>query len=103
MENKPSFKNPQEAFEQAIQSGILSANKSAANYKDGSAMKEIRIKTPYGEKNWSYVKRVFDSHQDLLDSAKIALKEFDSWRKGQVFPEEIKILKAAIARAEGGK
>ncbi len=30
--------------------------------------KPIKIKTPYGAKNWPYVKRVFDTHQDLIDA-----------------------------------
>lgn len=28
--------------------------------------KEIKIKTPYGVKNWSFVKRVFDTHDALV-------------------------------------
>ena len=27
----------------------------------------------YGDKNWTFVRRVFDTHQDLLDALRIAL------------------------------
>ena len=36
-------------------------------------MKEIKIKTPYGNKNWSFVKRCFDSHNNLLEACELAL------------------------------
>jgi len=29
--------------------------------------KELKIKTPYGDKNWSFVKKVFDHHEDLVE------------------------------------
>ena len=35
--------------------------------------KEIKIKTPYGDKNWSFVKRCFDSHNDLLEACKAVI------------------------------
>ena len=31
-------------------------------------MLEVKIKTPCGEKNWSFVKRVFDAHQPMLEA-----------------------------------
>lgn len=29
-------------------------------------IKAKKIKTPYGDKNWSFVKRVFDTHEEML-------------------------------------
>lgn len=35
---------------------------------------ELKIETPYGQKNWSFVKQVFDSHNELVEACKAVLK-----------------------------
>lgn len=35
-------------------------------------MKEIKIKTPYGVKNWSFVKQCFDNYEKLLQTCQDA-------------------------------
>ena len=39
---------------------------------------EIKIKTPYGDKNWSFVKKCFDNHERLLEACKKALKKLEN-------------------------
>lgn len=36
-------------------------------------MKDIKIKTPYGDKNWSFIKKMFDNYNDLLEVCKKTL------------------------------
>lgn len=56
-------------------------------------MKDIKIKTPYGDKNWLFVKRVFDTHQELLDLAK--------WVQTSLkVDERLEFVNALIAKAE---
>lgn len=63
------------------------------------AEKEIKIKTPYGVKNWSFVKRCFDAHGPLLEAVKYATALLkSSGRYDQVHTEP---LERAIKLAEG--
>lgn len=59
-------------------------------------MSEIKIKTPYGEKNWSFVKRLFDSHVGNVEAMKSAVE----WIRTAIKDEDESKLSIAIDRLE---
>lgn len=61
-------------------------------------MKEIKIKTPYGEKNWSYVKRVFDTHDELLNKSMILLNKIENMDDLWFLSDEVDELKSVIKK-----
>lgn len=63
-------------------------------------MKNIKIKTPYGDKNWSFIKTCLDSHNDLLEACKLTLSTLA--QTGSEPTMLIDVLNKAIAKAEGG-
>lgn len=63
--------------------------------------KESRISTPYGYKNWTFIKRVLDTHGDLVDELAgiLVLAELNGAVK--LSPESWERIRKLIKRADG--
>ena len=61
-----------------------------------------KINTPYGEKNWNAIKKILDSHIDLLEACELAFEELDSKVKLDEYQENLlETLSKAINKAKG--
>lgn len=64
-------------------------------------MKDIKIKTPYGDKNWSFVKKCLDSNDYLLEACKFAYNELSAGKELKNYVLLMDKIKQAINKAEG--
>jgi hypothetical protein len=70
--------------------------------------KEIKIKTPCGSKNWSFVKKCIENHDELVEALKHAhnsLRTFRNVPKDEqewtsIDDDTIKTIEQALAKAE---
>lgn len=54
--------------------------------------KEIKIKTPYGIKNWSYLKRLMDNEAEMLEVIKVfamLADKIDAWEQALYKAQEL--------------
>jgi len=87
--------------------GCASATQSTARERrNEDAIKEIKIETPYGTKNWSFVQKCFDGHQPMIDALEALLLRVDRYADrdegNPVFlSSEREQARAAIRKARG--